>query len=283
MMNNKRKTFKQLYKEAQEEEMILKKDSELSGEYKTIKLLRKLWKILLLLGVIFEFIGCEMPHKDFIVNLLLGASVSAFVSFITLYVPFKNKKTNEKNEFNLMLRNIYALYNRMYTSLQCCKCDHAQRNSEELLEKIEMFKIMYSEMNFYSSEFQRKEKIATESLKDVIIDVNYYIEALNIFLNEKEDLKYYGKEDYEYLQKELYSLVVNHIDEYKIPNICSELEILNEETANLSKWLEDFEKAFRNTYSLKRGILIRNEIHQCYTEITNKLLKKKMNSATDKK
>ncbi len=250
-----------------------KKTSDLYKDYITQIFLLILAIVFLAIAVFLEFC-CLNEHKDFGINLLLGASASSIISFVMLAIPYKNSKQQETRDFDVACRNIYAKYSYLSTIINTYNSKLIMTRTSELLELINVFDAMYSNMNFYSEEASKNHEIITKQIPDKLKNVPSYLSTLEIFL--KDLGKHYTEEEVEIITKKLYDIFERTIDLNSINIPRNEIRELCETNQMLLNSLLEISDGLKSINDSKEILYFNKEVEMCYFELSQKFMKEKI-------
>lgn len=167
----------------------VKLTGSLKSEYTTIIILRVLSILCLIASLLLEYIGkkwisCPVKislHIDFVVNLLLGCAVSAFVTYTSLVVPYRQRREKQVNNILTRLKDIYFHYTDIYNSISDGHYDWSFIFEKQLIEKVNgLVKEIDDEIIAYNNaEFTSRDiKTLNRIIKENIIG---NLETINIF------------------------------------------------------------------------------------------------------
>lgn len=244
----------------------------------TLRLERKIIDVLLtisvtalILGGIIEYILplfvteeiLNSIHHQFVINILLGASCSALISWLCLWGPFLAKKHRQELELIRQVKELYCAYEQLYNVI------NANRNSEEennipysgevhlnkvaveLEKQIKKLVETYRESDVI---FESVEKIVNKK-DDIFIPIaevtkyfttllvpEEYLDNIEMSFNAGPDIKFNREKNRALYEQLLHSLenVISHDEVCKLFEECIELDVsilqnLNCETVNILK------------------------------------------------
>lgn len=248
--------------------MKLKKNSCFYKDCIIMTILLLLTFVLLAVATYIEFfVSNEQDlHQDFWINVLLGTSASSIVSYIVLFIPYKNEKRQEENKFNSMCRKIFTKYSCISIVIKTHDSTKIKNHIAELDNLIGDFSVMYNEMNFQSQEFESKADIITKQISKKLINIPEYLDTLDLFL--KNTNKYYNDDEIVILSNELYKVFAEYINlaELKIPNF--QFQVLQEMNNTLLDNLSEILNGYQSINETKKVIEFRSKIDCCYKTIT---------------
>ncbi|MCM1061232.1 MAG: hypothetical protein NC452_13225 [Eubacterium sp.] len=147
----------------------------------------------------------EFFHLDFLKNVMLGISGSSIISFICIIFPYLEKRNKIIKKIYSQISSIFVCYLNIYEQIgEEIKKDNAEtygfeiklyKATQELLEKIDLFKIDYSKFDWSSKDIDHFIYFLTDdvvtNLKAVKHMVSFIVpkEYSNNPLEISEDLK----------------------------------------------------------------------------------------------
>lgn len=163
----------------------------LKTERQTLKLLLLTSIIIVIISVLLEYQGKyllssqiqEMIHIDYIINISLGLSASAFISFASLVFSYMHRKNNNISDIETRLKKIYYHYSEILSLINDPSISENFCYEENLLEEvIDLEKeideeiSMYENSEFISKDFER----INDTLKNNII---FNLSLIRIFVS----------------------------------------------------------------------------------------------------
>lgn len=171
--------------------MRLRKGSSREIDLATLRVLLGIATLLFLAVILLKkYISPNFLNRDlfeFVENIFLGASASALISYVTIYVPYKRTMKNNKDIFNKQLKNIHMQYEML--------CAHSQSDMNirmyiEIFQKeIKEFNTTYESLDFTSDRFEAEAKIVIEEWTLLPLEINHYIDVIDgLFAQNQYDI-----------------------------------------------------------------------------------------------
>ena len=159
----------------------IKLTGSLKSEYNTVMILRVLSILCLIASLLLEYAGkkwISWPikrslHIDFVVNLLLGSAVSAFVTYTSLVVPYWQRMEKQVNDILTKLKYIFFHYTGIYNSISDSYYGWSFTFEKQLIEKvnglvkeIEDEIIAYNNAEFLSRDIETLNRLIKKNVID---------------------------------------------------------------------------------------------------------------------
>lgn len=255
----------------------LKKDSILLGEHKTIKASLWVGGILLFLGAVAEFLlPDKFSHKDFVENILLGGAASSFISFITLYIPFKTKMEKEEREFKLKVRAVYAEFVYVYELLKCLEVNETKEKIKKLKNEVYSFKCMCDNMDFTSENMQKREEYILETMTEIIEVVTSLLQKADLTLAQKDESVQYTQEEKKRLYESVYNVIVECVDEYDVFNSFNDINHFSAMLPTIRPSLQPILDNIQGRKALHKIMVYGDKIFHSYMKTFSKMNDERM-------
>ena len=263
--------------------IVLKKSTQTKHEHNILKLLMFICLISFFVSLFLElYVVCKLDrlkfHIDFIENVLIGISASTIVSFIPLYFSFK-KHINSRLELIQNKDNcIYMNYSELIFCINNARICCLSKSVDDVFRAINDLKSKYSTTEFYVDKTSNFISKIDEKLIPILRYIQFYDEAINLFVDKKELIEKACLDSYKYekLMEEIYGELSKYIDENLPIEFLSQLfdstDVLSENNNKIVKKLaeldSDIKRCKRQSVEFADGVLIRKQI----VSIVNKYL-----------
>lgn len=267
-----------------------------------------------ILSLVFEFIPsifniCEMfnynvvtvflqPHKDFFVNILLGLTGSAFVSYIILHKSNKLKTEEQQKIITDLMKKIIYKYSEIYNLLNFIIKDKDSKNysiqkDEEIKVKTQNLLIMIQDYQKCNKEILTNDNIIDGFNKLCEENIIPLIEEIFDFLHILNGYREINKVDYDEdilndlhisMYKFLYENLTNYIN--RINKYLSDITSCDSTVFMAQVSLDELSgimvNYFNTEYKLKHQALYNAKLFQVDQEAVNKLQKRKVEKIKQK-
>lgn len=256
-----------------------------------------------ILSLVFEFIPsifniCEMfnynivivffqPHKDFIVNILLGLTASAFVSYIILYKSNKLKAEERQKIITDYMNKIIYKYNEIHNCLKFITNNKDDKNysiqkDEEIKVKAQNLLILIQDYQKCNKEILTNDniidgfsKLCEENIIPLIEEIFIFLHVLNEY--RKENKVNYDEDILNNLYISMYKFLYENLTDY--------INCINKYLSENTSWdtivfmaqvsLDEISgimlNQFKAEYKLKRQVIYNAKLSQVNKEAFNKL------------
>lgn len=125
-----------------------------------------------------------LDYQNVIENISLGIAASAFISFVTIFVPYIRTKNKNRTDFSRELMNIYMQYQLLYAHSQTDRNIRIYVN--EFKDEFQKFKLLYESLDFTSESIDYEAKVIIEEWELLSLEIISYISIIDNMFDQKQ-------------------------------------------------------------------------------------------------
>jgi len=203
---------------------------------------------------IFEYKIC-LKWSEFLINIMLGISASAFISWVIIYVPLKRNKIQAYNQCCNKISGIYIICHKLL--LPNIIVDDLKELTVNLDDRVKKINEFYYNIDYNIESVDNIINIINSKIPKVILEINAFISSFSKLNENIENIKeLYNKEVYNSAIQELYNYLQNNLKTvYSIKELtkdfedCIDLAQIHYQllSVNLNKITENVSRSMLNT------------------------------------